>query len=76
MIQLDIVFGAPVRYIQSMAEEIKRLFTVNEACTYLSISRMSLYRMMERKEIAPVKIGNRTLFDRKDLDELIERAKK
>jgi len=32
--------------------------------------------MMERKEIAPVKIGGRTLFDRKDLDELIERAKK
>ncbi|OQB72535.1 MAG: Helix-turn-helix domain protein [Deltaproteobacteria bacterium ADurb.Bin135] len=76
MIQLDIVFGAPVRYIQSMAEEIKRLFTVNEACTYLSISRMSLYRMMERKEIAPVKIGNRTLFDKRDLDEFIEKAKK
>mgnify|MGYP000899334590 FL=1 len=59
-----------------MAEEVKRLFTVSQACTYLSISRMSLYRMMERKEIAPVKIGGRTLFDRKDLDELIERAKK
>ena len=76
MIQLDIVFGAPVRYIQSMAEEIKRLFTVNEACTYLSISRMSLYRMMGRKEIATVKIGNRTLFDKRDLDEFIEKAKK
>jgi len=25
--------------------------------------------MMERKEIAPVKIGNRTLFDKRDLDE-------
>ena len=76
MIQLDIVFGAPVRYIQSMAEEIKRLFTVKEACTYLGISRMSLYRMMERKEISPVKIGNRTLFDKRDLDEFIEKAKK
>jgi excisionase family DNA binding protein len=59
-----------------MAEELKRLFTVSAACTYLSISRMSLYRMMERKEIAPIKIGNRTLFDRKDLDEFIEKAKK
>jgi len=58
-----------------MAEE-KRLFTVHEACTYLSISRMSLYRMMERKEISPVKIGNRTLFDKRDLDEFIEKAKK
>lgn len=59
-----------------MAEEVKRLLTVSQACTYLSISRMSLYRMIERKEIAPVKIGGRTLFDKKDLDELIERAKK
>jgi hypothetical protein len=31
--------------------------------------------MMERKEIAPVKIGNRTLFDKRDLDEFIEKAK-
>jgi len=31
--------------------------------------------MIERKEIAPVIIGGRTLFDRKDLDELIEKAK-
>ena len=62
--------------LHSMADEVKRLFTVKDACTYLSISRMSLYRMMERKEIAPIKIGNRTLFDRKDLDDFIERAKK
>jgi len=32
--------------------------------------------MMERKEITPVKIGNRTLFDKKDLDEFIEKSKK
>jgi hypothetical protein len=31
--------------------------------------------MIERKEIASLNIGGRTLFDRKDLDELIERAK-
>jgi hypothetical protein len=36
---------------------------------------MTLYRMIERKEIASLNIGGRTLFDRKDLDELIERAK-
>ena len=59
-----------------MAEEIKRLFTVKEAWTYLGISRMSLYRMMERKEISPVKIGGRILFDRKDMDDFIDKAKK
>lgn len=53
----------------------KRLFTVKEACTYLSVSHSTLYRMIERKEITPLDIGGRTLFDRKDLDEMIEKAK-
>ncbi len=68
----------PFRYskLPLMPEEItKRLFTVNQACTYLSISRMSLYRLIRNGEIIPVNIGGRTLFDRKDLDELIEKAK-
>ncbi len=31
--------------------------------------------MIERKEIVPVNIGGRTLFDRNDLDNLIEKSK-
>jgi excisionase family DNA binding protein len=59
-----------------MVEETpKRLLTVAKTCNYLSISRTTLYRMIEQKEIAPVIIGGRTLFDRKDLDDLIEKAK-
>jgi len=59
-----------------MAEEISgRLLTVNEACRYLHLSRTTLYNMIERKEISPVSLGGRTLFDRKDLDDLIEKAK-
>jgi excisionase family DNA binding protein len=59
-----------------MTEEIGlRLLTVKQACTYLNISHTTLYRMIERKEIAPVIIGGRTLFDKSDLDELIEKAK-
>jgi excisionase family DNA binding protein len=53
----------------------RRLFSVNEACHYLHLSRATLYHLIERKEIVPVNIGGRTLFDRKDLDELIERSK-
>jgi excisionase family DNA binding protein len=53
----------------------KRLFTVNDACTYLSISRMSLYRLIQQKKLSPLTISGRTLFDRNDLDELIERSK-
>ncbi len=57
------------------AEMESRLLTVKQTCSYLNISHTTLYRMIERKEITPVNIGGRTLFDRKDLDELIERAK-
>ena len=53
----------------------RRLLSVKEACYYLHLSRATLYHMIKRKEIAPVSIGGRTLFDRKDLDEMIEKAK-
>jgi excisionase family DNA binding protein len=58
-----------------MANEEKRLLTVPEACAYLSISRMSLYRLFRNKEIIPVTLVGRTLVDRADLDQLVERAK-
>jgi excisionase family DNA binding protein len=59
-----------------MAEEKeRRLLAVNEACYYLHISRSTLYHMIEREELAPVIIGGRTLFDKHDLDEFIEKAK-
>jgi excisionase family DNA binding protein len=53
----------------------KRLFTVNEACSYLAISRMSLYRLIAKKEIVSVSLAGRTLLDKEDLDKLIERSK-
>ncbi|MGA2107701.1 MAG: helix-turn-helix domain-containing protein [Syntrophorhabdales bacterium] len=53
----------------------KRLLTVNQACEYLSISRMSLYRLIRSKIIAPVVIAGRTLIDREDLEQLIQQAK-
>ena len=59
-----------------MAEEMtRRLLSVKEACYYLHLSRATLYHMIKRKEIVPVSIGGRTLFDRKDLDEMIEKVK-
>jgi excisionase family DNA binding protein len=56
-------------------EEASRLLTVKETCTYLRISPPTLYRMIDRRELVPVKIGKRTLFDRKDLDKYIDAAK-
>jgi excisionase family DNA binding protein len=61
-----------------MAEEKEqRLLTVTQACHYLNISRTTLYRMMKDKNILPVPlVPGRTLFDKKDLDALIEEAKR
>jgi excisionase family DNA binding protein len=56
-------------------EAPSRLLTVKETCNYLRISPPTLYRMIDRKELVPVKIGKRTLFDRKDLDKYIDAAK-
>ncbi len=56
-------------------EEASRLLTVKETCKYLRISPPTLYRMIDRNELVPVKIGKRTLFDRSDLDRYIDAAK-
>jgi excisionase family DNA binding protein len=58
-----------------MEKAPKRLLTVNEACSYLAISRMSLYRLIRRGEIRPVDLAGRTLIDMEDLDQLIEKSK-
>ncbi len=55
--------------------EESRLLTVKETCKYLRISPPTLYRMLERHELTPVKIGKHTLFDKKDLDKYIDAAK-
>ncbi len=55
--------------------EESRLLTVKETCKYLRISAPTLYRMLERHELTPVKIGKHTLFDKKDLDRYIDAAK-
>jgi excisionase family DNA binding protein len=62
--------------LRDMIDDInKRLLTVKAACNYLSISRTTLYRMIEQKEVPVVNIGGRTLFDKNDLDALIEESK-
>jgi excisionase family DNA binding protein len=59
-----------------MAEEKpKRLYDVKETCSYLGISRTTLYRMMKDAEILPITIYGKLLFDKNDLDAFIENAK-
>lgn len=45
--------------------------TVKGLQAYLSLSRSTIYRMIESHEITPVKVGGRVLFRRADADALL-----
>ena len=51
----------------------KLSYNIREATAALGISRATLYRLMERGEIRPFKIGARTLMLRSELDTFLER---
>jgi len=53
----------------------KRLMDVKEAASYLSISRATLYRLVENNDVKSILIGKRRLFDVHDLDDFIEALK-
>lgn len=50
------------------------LLDVTETADLLRASRSHVYRLIERGNLKPVKLGGRTLFRRVDLDALIERS--
>ena len=54
-----------------MAEE-KRLISVEDAARYLGVQKSTIYSWAWRRKIPSVKMGRRLLFDREDLDQMIE----
>ncbi len=53
-----------------------RLLNVEGSARYLGVRKSTIYSWAARKKIPSVKIGRRLLFDRKDLDGLIEKNKR
>ncbi len=53
-----------------------RLLNVEGSARYLGVRKCTIYSWAARKKIPSVKIGRRLLFDRKDLDDLIEKGKR
>lgn len=47
------------------------LLNVLQAAKYLNISRAHLYELLKRAELARIKLGRRTLLDRRDLDAFV-----
>lgn len=51
--------------------EASAMLTVNEACTHLRISKWSLYRLIQKKELKTIKIGSRRLIPMDAITQLI-----
>ncbi len=49
------------------------LLTVNETAEYLSVSRSTIYRLVERAEVPSHKVGGQIRFDRDELRSYIHR---
>jgi excisionase family DNA binding protein len=52
-----------------------RLLNVRAAAAYLSCTVWAVRNLVWNRDVPSLKIGNRILFDRKDLDAFIERIK-
>jgi excisionase family DNA binding protein len=48
-----------------------KLFTIDEACQHLSISRASLYRLIQNHEIACIKIGRSSRISEQALERFV-----
>src|SRR5437762_3976999 len=54
----------------------RRLYTVREAANYLSLSPITLYHWIARREIPFVRLRRKAVrFDRQDLDKLVDALK-
>lgn len=51
----------------------KEFLTITEACTLLSISRWTIWRVIKKGEMNAAKIGRRTLIRRLDIDNLFDK---
>ena len=54
----------------------KRLISVEETAKYLGVQKSTIYSWAWRRKISSVKMGRRRLFDREDLDRMIEAGKR
>lgn len=55
------------------ASELPKLLTVEEALSYLRIGRTTFYKLVERRELVPTKIGNRTFISSAEILKFLAR---
>ena len=62
-------------FCQEATVNEERLLRLPEVSARLSLSRTAIYRMMDRGELEPVRIGGALRFPASAIDHLIERLK-
>ena len=65
---------SPIALISELSRP--RLISVEEAAKYLGVQKSTIYSWAWRRKIPSVKMGRRLLFDREDLDRMIEAGKR
>jgi excisionase family DNA binding protein len=53
--------------------EIEPLLTIDRGCEWLQISRQTMYRLIARGELSPVRVGERLRLVPKDVRDYLER---
>jgi len=49
--------------------EEKRFLDVSMVATHINVSKSLIYQMVSKKKIPFIKVGNRTIFDRAQIDQ-------
>ena len=53
----------------------KRYLSMNDASEYLSLSRITLHRLVQSGQMPSYKVGKKRLFDKQELDEWMQTKK-
>ena len=56
------------------ASPLEPLLTINAACDLLRVSRNTLYRLVDRGELRPTRVGERWRFQPDDVRSYLERG--
>jgi excisionase family DNA binding protein len=54
----------------------KACYSVNDVLKILSLSRTTLYKLVARGELSPMKIGRKTLFSAADISTLLTKLQR
>jgi excisionase family DNA binding protein len=73
---LAAVADAIAERIDRRQQARRRLLDMEQTCEYLGVSEDGVYRLVSDRKLTPVNVDRRRRFDIRDLDKLIEAAKK